>query len=366
LVYEKILQFVSCPVQQRPFLTAIVFAGMYTRYCNQLPNRCHYKFQYQFVRLLRRFYPDNPYWRKSGWVFKILGEWRRHNKNPALANFIAPAVNGLINVRFDLSGTNANITSLVISARTTTGDIVLCSGGTFHAGANCFSFPTPVDLAGQPFRFLFTFTVQGGSPANRFIEFDDFGTNVAQSLTPLPVKFARLRATIKGQNIEVCFSNLTEKNVVTYSVQRSANGQVFTELAAISPLKNNDGEASYCYLDVTPAEGTNIYRVRSTETTGQVSYSRVLKVDGTSKGIAMVIAPNPATGTALGLQISNLPAGSYQFKIFSATGLLVGQEMLRHNGGSISQNLTLNNLKPGLYNLDLSGSYRLQKQFIVR
>ncbi|HZH96740.1 MAG TPA: T9SS type A sorting domain-containing protein [Flavisolibacter sp.] len=280
--------------------------------------------------------------------------------------FFAPPVNELINLRFDLDGTTAIITNLTISARTTGGDVVLCSSVTLNATVNCFSLPTPLALAGRQFRFVFTFTVQGGSPANRVVAFDDFGTNVGLSSSPLPVKFARLKATKKGQGIEVCFSNLTEKNVVTYSVQRSTNGQVFTELAAISPLKNNDGEASYCYLDVTPAEGTNIYRVRSTETTGQVSYSPVLKVDGASKGITMVIAPNPATGTALGLQISNLPAGSYQFKIYSATGLLVGQEMLHHNGGSISQSLTLNNLKPGLYNLDLSGSYRLQKQFIVR
>jgi len=280
--------------------------------------------------------------------------------------FFAPPVNGLINVRFDLTGTNAVITSLSISARTTDGDIVLCSGGTLNAGVNCFSLTTPLALAGRQFRFLFTFTVQGGSPTNRVVEFDDFGTNVALSASPLPVKFARLKATKKGQSIEVCFSNLTEKNVVAYSVQRSANGQVFTELAAISPLKNNDGEANYCYIDVTPAEAVTIYRVRSIETTGQVSYSPLLKVDGASKGMEMVIAPNPATGTALGLQISNLPAGSYKFKIYSATGILMGQETLHHSGGSVSQSLTLNNLKPGLYNLDLSGSYRLQKQFIVK
>jgi hypothetical protein len=280
--------------------------------------------------------------------------------------YVAPATGAPINVRFDLTGTNATITNLTISARTTTGDIVLCTGSTLNTGVNCFQFATPATLANRPFRLVYTFTVQGGNPANRVIEFDDFGTNVAASATPLPVKFANLKAVKVGQQVEISFPNLTEKNVLSYSIERSANGQNFAQIGEIATVKNNEGEASYSYSDAAPLGAINIYRIKCTEAGGKVAYSTIVKVDIGSKGLSLVLAPNPSTGSTLGLQVSNLPAGKYTVKIFNATAQVVGGETIQHAGGSISQTIALNNLKPGLYYFDLAGPANLKKQFIVQ
>src|SRR5688572_32186262 len=114
------------------------------------------------------------------------------NKTLLSNTFIAPAVNGTINVRFDLSGSTATASTLEIFARTANGDIVFCSLGTANVtGLNCFTFVTPLNLANQIFKFGFRFTFTGN---NREIVFDDFGTNISVSAIPLPVSFISFNA----------------------------------------------------------------------------------------------------------------------------------------------------------------------------
>jgi len=190
--------------------------------------------------------------------------------------------------------------------------------------------------------------------------------SVTGTLIVLPVKFANIKASKKGNGIEVSFANLTESNVVNYSIERSANGQQYSSIKELAPSKNNGGSADYSFTDVQPLSGNNLYRIKSTETNGKVSYSAVARVDLEAKGLALTIAPNPVKSPELGLQITNLPAGSYKIRIFNNNAQVVGEQLLKHTGGSFSQTLPLNKLQAGMYYLELNGAVKLQKQFIVQ
>jgi hypothetical protein len=195
---------------------------------------------------------------------------------------------------------------------------------------------------------------------------NDIIVNGTVVLTPVPVKFANLKASKKAGGIEISFSNLTESDVVSYSIERSANGQQYSSIKELPPAKNHGGNADYSFTDAEPLSGNNLYRIKSVETNGKVSYSAIAKVDLNAKGLALTIAPNPSKSTELGLQITNLPAGNYKIRIFNNNAQVVGEQLLKHSGGSFSQTLPLNKLQTGMYHLELNGAVKLQKQFIVQ
>lgn len=195
---------------------------------------------------------------------------------------------------------------------------------------------------------------------------NDIIVNGSVVLLPLPVKFANIIASKKAGGIEISFSNLTESDVVKYIIERSSDGNNFLSVKELAAVKNDGGKADYSFTDAEPIKGNNLYRIKSVETNGKVSYSAVARVDLNAKGIALTVAPNPSKATELGLQITNLPAGSYKVRIFNNNAQVVGEQLLKHSGGSFSQTFPLNKLQSGMYYLELNGAVKMQKQFVVQ
>jgi len=281
-----------------------------------------------------------------------------------------PANATSLSTTFTIGG-NANVSGFTLSAQTSADPNALtplCTftpvPGTFVTGTVCFSTTNVSQIVGKRFILVFDFTITGSGGQN--ITFDNFGSNAAGNQTPLPVKFANIKASKKAGGIEVSFSNLTESDIVSYSIERSADGQFFSSIKEFGAAKNHGGNADYSFTDGQPLSGNNLYRIKSVETNGKISYSGVARVDLDAKGLALTIAPNPVKSTELGLQITNLPAGNYKIRILNNNAQVVGEQLLKHSGGSFSQTFPLNKLQSGMYYLELNGAVKMQKQFVVQ
>ena len=231
---------------------------------------------------------------------------------------------------------------------------------------NTFSFSIIETTTPVIFR-LYGFAAEGSSGS--FGPGDGSGIDLAvegPAATVLPVKFANLRAAKKGTAVSVQFSNLTEEDIAAYSIERAAPGRGFVEIGRLAPQKNNNTEASYNWEDKAPQAGVNLYRIKAVETTGKQVLSGVLKIDLSANGTALQIVPNPVRGQTLGLQVTNLPAGVYQVRIFGANAQALSNYTLQHSGGSLTQQLPLRGLQPGQYLLQLEGVVRLQQSFLVQ
>ncbi|MDQ3681606.1 MAG: T9SS type A sorting domain-containing protein [Bacteroidota bacterium] len=274
-----------------------------------------------------------------------------------------------LSVTFTIGG-NATVSGFTLSAQTSTAPgaplTTLCSYNTplVSGTTYCFTTTNVSSIVEKRFILVFDFTITGSG--GQTITFDNFGTNAAGDQIPLPVKFANVKAFKKPSGIEISFSNLTESDVVNYSIERSAKGQQYSSIKELAPTKNDGSSADYSFTDAQPLSGNNLYRIKSVETNGKISYSGVARVDLDAKGLALTIAPNPAKATELGLQITNLPAGNYKIRIFNNNAQVVGEQLLKHSGGSFSQILPLNKLQGGMYYLELNGAVKMQKQFIVQ
>ncbi len=178
----------------------------------------------------------------------------------------------------------------------------------------------------------------------------------------LPVRFSNIKASEKSTGVQIEFTNLTESDINYYEVERSFEGQTFHTVKKLIPGKNDFGLASYTWIDTSAAVGRNMYRIKAVEVTGKVVYSNTTSLITKLMNHNIIVY---AQGNQMKLQISNLPAGKYQFRVLNVAGQLVNAENINHRGGSFSRSSTLNHLKTGIYIIDVTGQIRIQKKFAV-
>lgn len=185
--------------------------------------------------------------------------------------------------------------------------------------------------------------------------------------SPLPVRFAHVKATRKGAGVDVSFANLTEEEVAVYHVERSTNGYQFQSIGTIAPKANNNSRVDYLFNDAAPAAGDNYYRIRAVETTGKQVYSSVVKLGVTGAAASLVLYPNPATkASGINLQLANLPAGVYSIRLYNGNGQVMATKQLQHTGGSLSEALPLQGAGAGRYIVEVKGAVQFTQSFLLQ
>jgi hypothetical protein len=193
--------------------------------------------------------------------------------------------------------------------------------------------------------------------------------SLGSTLEILPVMFGNIKAYQQGSGIKIEWSNLTEIDVNSYTVERSADGINFSSIATARATKNDGGKVDYNSFDASPLGGNNYYRIKSLENDGKTLRSMVVKVSVKDGGnIEISVYPNPVADGNLSLQATLLPKGQYTINIFGANGQQVQRKVFNHQGGSSTEVITLPaGLKGGMYSIHLSGAdVKLSKTFIVR
>ncbi len=213
-------------------------------------------------------------------------------------------------------------------------------------------------------------TTAGTISSNSVSSFSPFSlASVDINNNPLPVLFADVRAYGKNNGVQVEWSNLTERDVVKYEVERSANGIDFSVINLQAPRSNRDDKASYDYFDASPFSSTNYYRIRVQEVDGKVVYSKVLRVEmGTTKAASFSLYPNPVTGRQFTVSLAGLQQGRYTLEVYSTSGQRVYQVNINNAGAGVTQMVELPAaMQTGVYMTVISGdNYRESRQIVVK
>jgi hypothetical protein len=187
------------------------------------------------------------------------------------------------------------------------------------------------------------------------------------SQSSLPVMFNNVKAYEKNHGVQIEWSNLTERDLINYVVERSADGVGFTSISQQLPRSNQNDKESYSAFDAAPFTGANFYRIKVFEISGKVIYSKVLKINIGGKQQNFTLYPNPVKGRQVSVSISN-KKGQYSLKVLNSAGQEVYTQKIIHQGGSATLPMELPaTIKEGVYNMMISGdNYRESKMFIVR
>ena len=209
----------------------------------------------------------------------------------------------------------------------------------------------PVSLT-NPTIVNFDITTDTGSSApNRFVL-------VFNYLRTTPVYFLNVKASLINKDILVEWQTENELDIKEYKVEKSTDGIHFVEAASL--LGTNAG--NYSWLDRQLAKGVNYYRIKSVGLTGDVAYSKIVKVLILGDVPGVTISPNPIEqDKLLNLYLCQLPFGAYQLTLFDLAGRKIFTKNWMHqiNENKLAIKLP-KSLLTGVYNLILVNDAQLK------
>jgi hypothetical protein len=192
--------------------------------------------------------------------------------------------------------------------------------------------------------------------------------NITTAKDPLPVMFDNVVAYEKNDGVKIEWSNLTERDIALYFVERSVNGIDYTLISQHLPKSNRDDKASYTGFDPDPLPGVNFYRVKTIEKSTKIIFSKVMRIETGNPTEKISLYPNPVISKQFILGVAGVKEGEYNLRVINSGGQGVFQSGFINKGSFITQTFRLPAaLKPGVYNLLITGDdYREIKMFIVQ
>lgn len=141
---------------------------------------------------------------------------------------------------------------------------------------------------------------------------------------PLAVTLSGLNAVQKGHIVVLSWNTFSEKDNAGFRVERSSDGKNWLAINYIKSMArngNSNAKLSYEWIDNTPFEGDNYYRVLEIDQNNTTKASAVTKVNyRVTNNLVPAIYPNPARGY---ITISNLNNENIYYELLSSSGRLV-------------------------------------------
>lgn len=207
---------------------------------------------------------------------------------------------------------------------------------------------TPLNLNGTTF---VNFSVTGDTNSKASDRFRIIFSNREEEGV-LPFDFKSVRASANSNLVNINWLTGNEKNVKQLDIERSVNRLEFSKLYSLKAYNNTIN--NYRWIDVSPKEGDNYYRIASKGDDGRTTYSEVVKVSVTKGPQKIQVFPNPAKADNFNIQMINQEAGLYNLKIINSSGLILMQKNIQHSGGSrIEKIQSLPAIPGGIYRLEI-------------
>jgi len=169
--------------------------------------------------------------------------------------------------------------------------------------------------------------------------------NGGDTTFPVPVKSIALTGIRSNQKINLIWNTLGESKVVSFAIEKSTNGKVFTTIYAISA--KNTASASYSFVDESSVAA--YYRVKATDKNGAFTFSAVKYVAGYSE-LKFNVFPIPFAGNTLHISNSSLESiNKYVVSIFNTLGKKVFDGQL--DSKILLNELYVGKLAAGTYNM---------------
>ena len=226
--------------------------------------------------------------------------------------------------------------------------------------------------AGQDFKFHVS-TINGGLssvPGLNSIN-DNFGGCLKAPAIILPVKLMSFSAMLinNTNKVDLNWVTASEMNASHFVIERSTDGNTFSDAGMVFAFGNTTEQKSYKYSDNIGSLNTAIiyYRLRQVDIDGKVEYSatRIIRIGKqTENTLTILTYPNPVTSELRITIPNNWQGKKVTYELVNANGHVSGKSQV----GSSSQTEILNvsTLSPGLYIVKASCEDQLAQQKIVK
>lgn len=140
----------------------------------------------------------------------------------------------------------------------------------------------------------------------------------------LPVTLSSFTGQCQNNTTELDWTTTMEINTATFTVEGSADGSVFNDIASIRAAGNSSVRQHYSYT-VDPSHQTlSYFRLKQTDLDGRSVYSQVIASRGCSlMPTSLKIFPSPSDGHSLSGSIEGPSDQTYRLEIFDNSGKIL-------------------------------------------
>jgi hypothetical protein len=172
--------------------------------------------------------------------------------------------------------------------------------------------------------------------------------NVNFSQTILPIELKSLNVEAKGNATFLKWVTASEHENASFEIERSSNGFDFTSIGNQKGAGNSFQEKTYSFVDKSPFQGINYYRLRSISYNGVSDFTKIVSIRF-GKNSHFIAYPNPATST-LNLEYNaEKDASSVNIQVFDMYGKLQQSELIDLSEGINVLPLQVDQLAIGSY-----------------
>lgn len=273
--------------------------------------------------------------------------------------------------RFTSSGKGSGGDSSAIAYCKTNNNIFL-----YHASANGYSGYSQNDV-----QYCNNFHFVGGNSALALnsvhycstISFNGSiasGSSYAKNfcLNPLPIELIEFYAIKNQHQALLLWKTGTEINNAYFSLEKAADGYNFNEFGIVSGAGNSNSPIDYHYIDSTPVQGINYYRLRSFDFDGSSEISQIIALDFSEieSQNSLFIYPNPISNGDI-LNIALPQDEQISLEIYHISGRLIYKETAINISESGIFSLPIDNLPIGAYIVIVHGlSIHAESKLIIQ
>ncbi len=232
------------------------------------------------------------------------------------------------------------------------GDYTLSAGSSaINAGSDSFyaTGQTPnlncinTDLAGKP---RFNGTIDVGA-------YEYEGT--------LPVSLTNFTAKTEINGAKLSWQTASEQSNQSFTISRSIDGVNFTAIGTVNSNGNGNSLTNYAFVDFSPSEGTNYYRLQQTDTDGKTTDLRVRSVVFKLSNTEVAVYPNPTADFA---SVKFATGLFNQVTIVDLSGKVLIQQVI--NSEQTEVKLDLSAYKTGTYIIRLTGRKKSSSHKVIK
>jgi hypothetical protein len=165
----------------------------------------------------------------------------------------------------------------------------------------------------------------------------------------LPVELLTFDVSKVPEGNLLSWQTASEVNNEGFFIERSSDGTNFEDIGFQEGAGNSNIINSYTFIDTSPNEGINYYRLRQVDFDGKEEYSKLVAINNRSVSTKELISvyPNPSRDKIEVMFSAEDYGGSIQ--IFDAAGKMVYDRNEKFEQGVNIKSINTSNFAPGIY-----------------
>lgn len=179
------------------------------------------------------------------------------------------------------------------------------------------------------------------NPKSIRMEDNGYWLNIWDPASSLPVTLIDFNALKEEESVQLTWSTSSESNSENFEIERSTEGKIWKKIGVVNASGESGEIVSYSFIDNAPANGENLYRLKSVDFDKTYAYSRIISMMFETESF-FTIYPNPAS-EKLSIESEDWEQVG-TIEILNPSG-----QMLYHSSSDLQREINIENFSAGVY-----------------